>query len=61
MAIVRHHKVALREYMISLCPDVALADQILLLIDGAVTIAAITRDPQAARRAQAAAAVLISG
>jgi AcrR family transcriptional regulator len=61
MAIVRHHKVALRAYVISLCPDVALAEQILLLIDGAITIAAITGDPSAAHRARAAAAVLISG
>ena len=61
MSIVRHHKDALRAYVISVCPDVAVADQVLLLIDGAITIAAITRDPSAAHRAQAAAARLISG
>jgi AcrR family transcriptional regulator len=58
-AVVRHHKDALREYVLELCPDVERADQILLLIDGAITIAAITGDPGAARHARAAAAVLI--
>jgi AcrR family transcriptional regulator len=59
MRIVRHHKEELRDYVAGLCPSVELAEQILLLIDGAITIAAITGDPDAARRARAAAAVLI--
>lgn len=61
MSIIRHHKNALREYLIALCEDVPLADQILLLVDGAITIAAITGDPEAAWRARAAAVVLVSG
>ncbi|TCO62687.1 TetR/AcrR family transcriptional regulator [Actinocrispum wychmicini] len=61
MSVVRHHKKALRAYLVSLCQDVPLAEQILLLIDGAITIAAITGDPDAAWRARAAAVVLVSG
>lgn len=62
----RDHKGALREYVAALAADsaaadpAALADQLLLLIDGAITTAAITGDPGPARTARTAAAALIT-
>ncbi|MFC0599812.1 TetR/AcrR family transcriptional regulator [Streptomyces palmae] len=62
----RDHKRAVREYVADLADDLrvddpaALADQLLLLIDGAITTAAISGDPAAARHAQVAAGTLIT-
>ncbi|MET0134340.1 MAG: TetR/AcrR family transcriptional regulator [Kibdelosporangium sp.] len=58
-AIVRHHKDELKRYIEGLVHDPVLAWQVLLLIDGASTLAAINGDPGAAHHAKAAAAVLI--
>ncbi len=59
MRIVRHHMAELRSYVVGLAGDVTLGEQIFLLIDGAITIAAITGDPSPAHRAKTAAAALI--
>lgn len=56
--IVRHHKDMIRDYLAALVPA-PLADQLLLLIDGAITSAAITGNPDAARIAYDAAATLL--
>jgi AcrR family transcriptional regulator len=58
MRVVRHHQEELSGYVTSLHPG--LGAQIMLLVDGAITIAAIGGDPDAAKRAKAAAAVLVS-
>jgi AcrR family transcriptional regulator len=58
MRVVRHHQDELRRYVTSLNP--ALGEQIMLLVDGAITVAALGGDPEAAKRAKAAAAVLVS-
>jgi AcrR family transcriptional regulator len=59
MRIVRHHMDEVRDYVVGLSRDAVLGEQIFLLMDGAMTIAAITDDPGAAQRAKTAAAVLI--
>ncbi|MGW8556329.1 TetR/AcrR family transcriptional regulator [Streptomyces tubercidicus] len=61
----REHKGALLSYLTELARGVpvpqpeAVAGQLALLVDGAITTAAITRDPDAARRARAAAETLL--
>ncbi|WKX73959.1 TetR/AcrR family transcriptional regulator [Streptomyces sp. XD-27] len=62
----RDHKHAVREYVADLARDVgagdpsALAQQLVLLVEGAITTAAITGDPAAARHARTAAETLIT-
>ncbi|WP_431040633.1 TetR/AcrR family transcriptional regulator [Streptomyces sp. P1-3] len=62
----RDHKHAVREYMADLARDLgagdpsALAGQLVLLVDGAITTAAISGDPAAARHARTAAETLIA-
>lgn len=64
--IVREHKDALKDYLARLVEQVPVddpamvANQLLMLLDGAITSAAITGDPIAARHARTAAAALIS-
>jgi len=62
----RDHKKAVLDYLTELVvelnvrnPDV-LAEQLLLLMDGAITTAAISGNPDAARRARAAAETLVT-
>lgn len=60
------HKESLRQYLTQLAANIAtdqpesLARQLLLLVDGAITTAAITGDPQAAQQARTAATTLIT-
>jgi AcrR family transcriptional regulator len=58
---VRGHKAAFRAYLIGLAPSADVADQLMLLFEGATVTAAITGSPQAARRARAAAIVILKG
>jgi AcrR family transcriptional regulator len=64
--IARQHKDALKDYLTGLVEQVpvedpaVVADQLLLLLDGAITSAAITGNPIAARHARTAATALIS-
>lgn len=65
--VAREHKRALRAYLTDLTrgagagePD-ALGGQLALLVDGAITTAAITGEPSAARQARSAAAALLAG
>ncbi|UGT71307.1 TetR/AcrR family transcriptional regulator [Nocardia gipuzkoensis] len=62
--IARQHKLAVREYLADLIADCpvpeALADQLLILANGAMVTAAMHDDPQAARRARDAAETLLS-
>ncbi|MFC0113872.1 TetR/AcrR family transcriptional regulator [Kibdelosporangium aridum] len=60
-AVVRHHKDELRDFLRSLVKDDTVADQLLLLVEGAIVVAAIREDPDAAWQAKAAAEALISG
>lgn len=61
----RQHKLAVGDYLTSLLDGLpadeaaGLAAQLLLLVDGATTTAAITGDPAVAQRARAAAKVLV--
>jgi AcrR family transcriptional regulator len=63
---VREHKALFRQYLVELAGDLtdadptAIADQLLLLAEGATTTAAITGSPHAARAARAAAAALLA-
>ncbi|GAA0463567.1 TetR/AcrR family transcriptional regulator [Streptomyces stramineus] len=63
---VRDHKAAMRSYLLDLARSAGarepehLADQLTVLVDGAIATAAVTGDPAAARSARAAAAVLLS-
>ena len=63
---VRHHKHAVRSYLTELVRDLPvhnptiLADQLLILMDGAITVAAATGDPTAAQHARTAAATLLN-
>ncbi|GGU71305.1 TetR family transcriptional regulator [Streptomyces albospinus] len=75
--VTREHKLALRTYLADLVRPLAatasdeaagpggvttvLAGQLALLIDGAITAAAVTGDPAAARTARAAAEALVRG
>lgn len=64
--VARDHKLALHDYVTGLVralpigDPAALASQVVLLIDGAITTAAVTGDPSAARNARAAAEVLVA-
>ncbi|WP_348537573.1 TetR/AcrR family transcriptional regulator [Nocardia cyriacigeorgica] len=62
--IARQHKRAVREYLAELlaeCPvPESLADQLLILANGAMVTAAMHDDPEAARRARAAAEILFA-
>jgi AcrR family transcriptional regulator len=58
---VRGHKAAFRTYLIGLAPSVDVADQLMLLFEGATVTAAITGSPQAARQARVAATVILKG
>lgn len=61
----RDHKELLRRYLAGLAaetaaPDpAALADQLLVLVDGAISVAAVTANPAAAHHARAAAHALL--
>jgi AcrR family transcriptional regulator len=64
---VREHKALFRQYLVELADDLtdaddptAIADQLLLLAEGATTTAAITGSPYAARAARAAATALLA-
>ncbi|MET9030945.1 TetR/AcrR family transcriptional regulator [Nocardia sp. NPDC004168] len=61
--IARRHKLAIRDYLADLIADCsvpeALADQLLILANGAMVTAAMHNDPQTARRARDAAEVLL--
>ncbi|QFZ19525.1 TetR/AcrR family transcriptional regulator [Saccharothrix syringae] len=61
--LVRHHKDELRRYLAGLLPadsPDAAAEQLLLLVEGAIVTASITGDPTVAHRAGAAAEVLMT-
>lgn len=64
--IAQQHKDALKHYLTGLVSQLpvgnpaAVAEQVLLLIDGAIVSAAITGDANAARHAQAAAGTLLA-
>ncbi|MFG2138938.1 TetR/AcrR family transcriptional regulator [Streptomyces sp. NPDC048650] len=64
--IARHHKLALHAYLADLVRDLRiddparLAGQLVLLIDGAITTAALTGNPAAALDARTAAGVLVA-
>jgi AcrR family transcriptional regulator len=60
-AIARHHVAELKIYVRGLVDTEELAEQILVLIDGAITLAAVRNDPSVAWPAKAAAKALISG
>ncbi|WP_028921552.1 TetR/AcrR family transcriptional regulator [Pseudonocardia acaciae] len=63
----RDHKHLLQRYLTGLARDTgtpdpaALAAQLLVLIDGAISVAAVTADPTAAHHARTAAKALLSG
>jgi AcrR family transcriptional regulator len=65
IAVVRRHKGLFREYLLDLArgldvPDPAgVAEQLLLLAEGAMTAAAVLPEPRAARQAHRAAAALL--
>ena len=56
---VRGHKAAFREYLIGLTPSADVADQLMLLFEGATVTAAITGSADAARQAQVAAPLIL--
>jgi AcrR family transcriptional regulator len=64
-AAVRHHKEAVRAYLLGLTRELAiddhaeLADQLLALVDGATVVAAITGDTSTAMSCRAAASTLL--
>ncbi|MGY1983623.1 TetR/AcrR family transcriptional regulator [Nocardia gipuzkoensis] len=62
--IARQHKLAVRDYLADLVADCslpeALADQLLILANGAMVTAAMHDDPQAARRARDVADILLA-
>ncbi|HET6500327.1 MAG TPA: TetR/AcrR family transcriptional regulator [Amycolatopsis sp.] len=69
VAVAREHKDALRDYLIGLLlriPEIpardreTMADHLLLLIDGAITVASIAGNPGVARSARRAAEVLLA-
>ncbi|MBT2387746.1 TetR/AcrR family transcriptional regulator [Streptomyces sp. ISL-11] len=63
---VKEHKAELRRYLLALVREAGaaeperLADQLSVLVDGAITTAAVTGTPDAARQARSAAAVLLA-
>ncbi|MCE7006704.1 TetR/AcrR family transcriptional regulator [Kibdelosporangium philippinense] len=60
-AIVQYHKDELRDFLRGLVNDDSLADQLLVLVEGAIVVAAIREDPDAAWQAKTAAEALVSG
>ncbi|GLY67585.1 TetR/AcrR family transcriptional regulator [Amycolatopsis taiwanensis] len=64
--VAREHKDALKQYLVKLVGEAgvkgaeSVAEQLLLLIDGAITSAAIVGNPDAARHARTAAATLLA-
>lgn len=64
--VVREHKDALRQYLLGLVDHLdtdnhaVVADQLLLLVDGAITVAAITGNPDAALHGRTAAETLLT-
>ncbi|WP_063062484.1 TetR/AcrR family transcriptional regulator [Nocardia sienata] len=62
--IARRHKLAVRSYLAELVAEGSypggVADQLVILANGAMVTAAIHEDPQAARHARAAAEILLS-
>jgi AcrR family transcriptional regulator len=60
-AIARHHVDELRIYVRGLVDTEDLADQLMVLIEGATALAAVRKDPSVAWPAKAAAKTLISG
>ncbi|WP_327148660.1 TetR/AcrR family transcriptional regulator [Nocardia sp. NBC_01329] len=62
--IARSHKLAVRDYLADLVAEcslpVGLADQLMILANGAMVTAALHDEPQAARQARAAAEVLLA-
>lgn len=64
-ALVMAHKAAVRDLMVRLALEAGvvrpepLADQLMLLYDGAIVTAAVRHDPQAARRARDTARLLL--
>jgi AcrR family transcriptional regulator len=58
-AAARAHKDRLRRYLRTLVSDAALADQLLMLVDGATVSAAMNGDPSAAITARDAAEALL--
>lgn len=62
--IARRHKRAVRDYLADLAAECSypadLADQLMILANGAMVTAAVNEEPQAARQARAAAEVLLS-
>jgi hypothetical protein len=56
---VRGHKAAFREYLAGLAPSADVADQLMLLFEGATVTAAITGSPAAAQQARTAARTLL--
>jgi AcrR family transcriptional regulator len=59
--VVREHKALFRDYLTGLAgDDPAIADQILLLAEGAMTTVAITGNPEMVHRARAAATTLLA-
>ncbi|TJZ50355.1 TetR/AcrR family transcriptional regulator [Streptomyces piniterrae] len=64
--VARDHKLALHAYVTELVQGLkvgdpaGLAGQLVLLVDGAITTAALTGDPEAARNARTAAATLLA-
>jgi hypothetical protein len=54
------HKAAFRAYLAGLAPSADVADQLMLLFEGATVTAAITGSPDAARQAKAAARLILA-
>nr|WP_042193894.1 TetR/AcrR family transcriptional regulator [Kibdelosporangium sp. MJ126-NF4]CEL20931.1 Transcriptional regulator, TetR family [Kibdelosporangium sp. MJ126-NF4]CTQ95555.1 Transcriptional regulator, TetR family [Kibdelosporangium sp. MJ126-NF4] len=59
-AVVRHHKDEVRAHLRELVDTDAKADQLLLLVEGAIVIAAIRADPDVVWQAKTAARELVS-
>lgn len=59
--VVRRHKAELRSLLAGLTPDSpALTDQLLILVEGATAVAALSPGPEPALRARAAAELLVA-
>ncbi|UQX02746.1 TetR/AcrR family transcriptional regulator [Streptomyces sp. RerS4] len=58
--VVRRHKAELRSLLGTLTPDPVLADQLLILVEGATVVAALDPGPEPARRAGEAAKRLLT-
>lgn len=60
-AVVRHHKDEVRRHLREIVDDDATAEQLLLVVEGAIVMAAIRSDPDVVWQARAAAGKLVSG